>query len=346
MKTGSGPISERRGDTTPGPKEQRGETPGPGSSLDESAGHSIGRSQIPAERGGRTGKAPFRPLGQEITDLPNIVTLLRIGLIPPVLISIDNYDPRLSALSCILFVIAAISDALDGYLARRMGLVTVVGKFLDPLADKLIVLSTLVVLAAAQRAPVWLVVVLMARELAVTGLRAIASQQGLVIAAGRGGKIKTALQLVGIAFLLIHFRYPIIGFDYELDFHVVGTYLLYLSLVMSLASALEYFKFFTEAAARQAAELEQQGITRAKIKERARLRKVKLRELKKARRHRLRAERRARRRARRAPASSIEASSIGGARERESGGAAGPAAGEAMDREPGRDADPGADRDR
>ena len=83
-------------------------------------------------------------------------------------------------------------------------------------------------------------------------LRAIASQQGLVIAAGRGGKIKTALQLVGIAFLLVHFEYPILFFDYQLDFHEVGIYLLYLSLVMSVLSAFEYFKFFAEAAARHA----------------------------------------------------------------------------------------------
>jgi CDP-diacylglycerol--glycerol-3-phosphate 3-phosphatidyltransferase len=241
----------------------------------------------------------LRPLRDEITDLPNIVTLLRIGFIPPVLLCIDNYSPKLSALACVLFALAAASDALDGYLARRMGLVTVVGKFLDPLADKLIVLSTLVVLAAEGRAPAWLVVVLMSRELAVTGLRAIASQEGLVIAAGRGGKIKTALQLSGICFLLIHFSYPVLFFDYRLDFHVVGTYLLYLSLIMSVLSAVEYFSFFAEAAARQAAELEQQGITRGKLKELAKRRREKLRTLKQNRRSMVREERMARRAARR-----------------------------------------------
>ncbi|MEM9492201.1 MAG: CDP-diacylglycerol--glycerol-3-phosphate 3-phosphatidyltransferase [Myxococcota bacterium] len=246
------------------------------------------------------GPGKLRPLRQEITDLPNIVTLVRIGFIPPVLLSIDNYSPERSALSCVLFLIAAISDALDGYLARRLGLVTVVGKFLDPLADKLIVLSTLVVLAAEDRAPAWLVVALMSRELAVTGLRAIASQMGLVIAAGRGGKIKTALQLVGICFLLIYFPYPILGFDYVLDFHQVGTFLLYLSLIMSTLSALEYFKFFADAADRQARELEQLGITRAALKERARRRKAKLRALKRVRRQRARSERRARLRRKRA----------------------------------------------
>lgn len=243
--------------------------------------------------------AGFRSLRQEITDLPNIVTLVRIGFIPPVLLCIAPYSRELSALSCILFLIAAVSDALDGYLARRLGMVTVLGKFLDPLADKLIVLSTLVALAAVGRAPAWLVIVLLTRELAVTGLRAIASQQRLVIAAGRGGKIKTALQLVGIAFLLVHFEYPILFFGYDLDFHEVGIHLLYLSLIMSVLSAFEYFKFFAESAARQAYELEQQGITRAKMKARAKRRRAKLRALAKARKRRRRAAAAVRRSARR-----------------------------------------------
>lgn len=225
----------------------------------------------------------LRPLREEITDVPNLITLLRIGFIPLVLIWIDNYSPGKSALACLFFMLAAASDALDGYLARRLGLVTVVGQFLDPLADKLIVLSTLVALVVEDRVPVWLVVVLMARELAITGLRAIASQQGLVIAADRGGKVKTALQLAGIGFLLIYFPYPLLFFDYVLDFHAVGTYLLYLSLIMSVLSAVNYMRFFVEAAARQAKELEQQGITRAALKEQARLRREKIRALKKRR---------------------------------------------------------------
>lgn len=210
----------------------------------------------------------FRPLRQELTDLPNVITLARIGLIPIILVLIDNDRPGLSAVAAVVFLIAAVTDALDGYLARRMQLVTVVGKFLDPLADKLIVLATLVFLVAAERVPAWLVVLLMSRELAITGLRAIASSRGLVIAAGAGGKTKTALQLVGITFLLVHFRYPILLFDYTLDFHTVGIYVLYLSLAMSLISAAEYFRFFAAAAARQAEELEAQGITREAMRER------------------------------------------------------------------------------
>src|SRR5436190_8771687 len=100
----------------------------------------------------------------------------------------------------------------------------------------------------------------MSRELAVTGLRAIASQEGLVIAAGTSGKIKTVLQLTGIALLLVH--YPLdLGFV-TLDAHLIGTYIVYGSLAMSLISAVEYFRFFAQAAARQAEALAAQGITR------------------------------------------------------------------------------------
>jgi len=243
----------------------------------------------------------LRPLQQEITDLPNLITLARIALIPLVLVWIDNYSPRYSALSCVVFLIAALSDALDGYLARRLGMVTVVGKFLDPLADKLIVLSTLVMLVAKNRAPAWLVIVLMSRELAVTGLRAIASQEGFVIAAGRAGKTKTALQLVGISFILIYFPYDLLLFDYTLDFHAVGMWLLYVSLVMSVASAVEYFRFFAQAAQKQAEELAARGITRAGQKDLLRRRRNKLKAMRRsARQERLEA-RRAKRSRRRPP---------------------------------------------
>ena len=245
-----------------------------------------------ADRPEQAVRPKLRPLREEITDLPNLITLVRIAFIPAILATIDNYSPRLSALSAVLFAVAAASDALDGYLARRMGLVTVVGKFLDPLADKLIVLSTLVMLVAKGRAPAWLVIALMARELAVTGLRAIASQEGFVIAAGASGKAKAALQMVGIGFLLTHFRYPILLFDYTLDFHKVGTILLYVSLVMSVLSAVEYFGFFVQAAQKQASELAAQGITRERLRELARERRERLRRLKRRRR----VERRERRR--------------------------------------------------
>lgn len=229
-------------------------------------------------------KPQLRPLRQEITDLPNVITLIRIGMIPLILLFIDNYSPKLSAISAMIFTVAAATDALDGYLARRMGLVTVVGKFLDPLADKLIVLSVLVFLVAKGRAPAWLVVALMSRELAITGLRAIASQQGLVIAAGAGGKAKTALQLTGIALLLIHFPYKLLFIDIELNSHLIGTYILYGSLVISVLSAAQYFTFFAQAASAQAQRMEEKGITRDRLKEAAVARRAKIRQIKVARR--------------------------------------------------------------
>lgn len=251
------------------------------------------------EKAARLPKA--RGLREDAFNLPNLLTMLRIAMIPVVMLMLQEGTPAMNFWAGWVYTAATITDALDGYLARKQGLVSVVGKFLDPLADKLIVLSTLVVLVAKGRAPAWLVVILLSRELAVTGLRSIASQAGLVIAAGRGGKMKTALQLVGISFLLLHFPYDILFFDYELDFHQVGIYLLYVSLVLSITSAVEYFRFFTEAAAKQASELAAQGITREALRDRARRRRAKLRALEKQRKKRLREERRAQRLGRRGP---------------------------------------------
>jgi CDP-diacylglycerol--glycerol-3-phosphate 3-phosphatidyltransferase len=120
------------------------------------------------------------------------------------------------------------------------------------LADKLFVLGTLVFLAARDRVPEWLVVVLMSRELAITGLRSIAVTYGLVIAAGKTGKAKTALQLTGIVFLLIHFPYRVVLLDVVLDFHLVGTWMIYASLFLSVWSAGEYIRFFVGAAEEKA----------------------------------------------------------------------------------------------
>ena len=135
----------------------------------------------------------------------------RVLLVPFVLVLIDNYNPLRTFAASILYIAVAGGDWLDGYLARSRNEVSVLGKFLDPLADKLIVTAVLVTLVALGRVPSWLVVVIIARDLTITGLRSIASAQGLVIAASDGGKIKTALQLVAIMMLLVHFSYPLLG---------------------------------------------------------------------------------------------------------------------------------------
>ena len=203
-------------------------------------------------------RGKLRPLRDEITDLPNVITLARIATLPFVLYFVDNYSRIASFASAMIFALGGVSDSLDGYLARKRGQVSVLGQFLDPLADKLFVLGTLVYLVAHGRVAEWLVVLLMSRELAITGLRAIASSYGLVIAAGAGGKAKTALQTVGISFLLIHFRYRVLLFDATIDFHDVGTYLVYASLALSLWSAGEYFRFFVQAAEEQEKQRDEQ----------------------------------------------------------------------------------------
>ena len=186
-------------------------------------------------------------LRREFTNLPNLVTMGRVALVPFVLLFIDNFSPLRSFIASLLYLGAAAGDALDGYLARSRGQVSMLGKFLDPLADKLIVTAVLVFMVELGRVPAWVVVVLLARDFAINGLRSVASAQGLVIAASDGGKIKTALQLVAIGMLLIHFRYPILGLGISVDYHQVGLNILYLSAAVSIFSAVEYIQAFVRA---------------------------------------------------------------------------------------------------
>jgi CDP-diacylglycerol--glycerol-3-phosphate 3-phosphatidyltransferase len=216
-----------------------------------------------------------KKLREEFFNLPNMLTMFRIAIIPLVLVFI-YYDSRVNAfIAACLFATASATDFLDGWLARRKGLITVLGKFLDPLADKLIVTSTLVMLIPLGRIPAWVVVLLLARELAITSLRSIAVNEGLVIAASQGGKWKTAFQLTGILGLLIHYPYPIavitpalhdlvagtwfhellaeVGIPLRpwVDFHVVGLWLIYLSLFFSIFSASQYLYRFVRAVGRR-----------------------------------------------------------------------------------------------
>src|SRR5436190_2616209 len=190
-------------------------------------------------------------LRREVTNLPNLVTMGRVVVIPFVLYFMDNYNPLRSFIASLLYLVAAAGDFLDGYLARSRGQVSMLGKFLDPLADKLIVNAVLVYMVALGRVPAWVVVVLIGRDLAVNGLRSIASAQGLVIAASDGGKIKTALQLVAIMMLLIHFRYPALGTSIQVDYQRAGRVVLYLSTAVSLFSGVQYMRHFLAAALQQ-----------------------------------------------------------------------------------------------
>jgi CDP-diacylglycerol--glycerol-3-phosphate 3-phosphatidyltransferase len=183
-------------------------------------------------------------LRSQFTNAPNLVTMGRVLLVPGVLYYIDNFSPMRSFIALLLYLVAAGGDFVDGYLARTRGQVSMLGKFLDPLADKLIVTAILVFMVMLGRIHAWLVVVLIARDLTINGLRSIAAAEGMVIAASDGGKIKTALQLVAIGMLLIHFRYPVLGLGISVDYHAVGLIILYLSAAVSIFSAIEYIRAF------------------------------------------------------------------------------------------------------
>ena len=189
-------------------------------------------------------------LAEDALNLPNLLTMGRIVMIPLFLWLLDSETPRACFWAALVFALAAVTDILDGYLARKLGIVSVLGKFLDPLADKLIVMASLVWMVPMGRIPAWAVVVLIGREISVTGLRSIAASEGVVISAGQEGKTKTALQMIGIVALVLgypyHLAYP--GFDLGVvDLVHVGRVLIYLSLVFSIASAAQYVRLFAAA---------------------------------------------------------------------------------------------------
>jgi CDP-diacylglycerol--glycerol-3-phosphate 3-phosphatidyltransferase len=194
-----------------------------------------------------------RDLWQDAKNLPNLLTFLRILMIPAVLVFLERGSPRACFWAAVIYSAAAITDVLDGWLARRQGLVSILGKFLDPLADKLIVAAVLVWLVSMGRIPAWAVVILLSREITITALRSIASSEGLVIAAGDGGKLKTALQMVGIICLIVGYPYDFwlfVSFG-RVDFVHVGRLLVYLSIVFSITSAASYLQLFAQAIERK-----------------------------------------------------------------------------------------------
>ena len=173
----------------------------------------------------------------DVLDLPNLLTLSRIAAAPVLVWLLADPTPLRSGLACALFFVACLSDWLDGELARRRGTVSNVGKFLDPLADKVLVLSVLIMLCAtpgAPRAPAWIVALLTAREVGVTTLRAIASDEGLVIGAEALGKAKMIFEIVALVPLLAHYR---LG---PLDFHAAGLVFLWYATALALWSGTTY----------------------------------------------------------------------------------------------------------
>ncbi|MGE4555280.1 MAG: CDP-diacylglycerol--glycerol-3-phosphate 3-phosphatidyltransferase [Desulfovibrionaceae bacterium] len=172
-------------------------------------------------------------------NLANNLTLFRIAVTPLLVILLSFPNRATCYLATVLFILASITDLVDGMVARRRNEVTSLGKFLDPLADKLLVCSALIMLAAIGRVEGWVAVVIVCREILVTGLRAIAVDNGVVIAADRFGKIKTLLQVLALIPLLAH--YPLWGLDLRTPGHI----LLYLAVFMAVFSGVNYlYKFY------------------------------------------------------------------------------------------------------
>jgi len=178
----------------------------------------------------------WKQVGQESINVPNLLTLTRILLIPVFVVLFATPDPDRSITAAIVFVIAAVTDLLDGYLARRSGKVTKLGKLLDPIADKLLVLSALILLVNVDRVSALVAILIIAREVAVTGVRAIAAGEGMIIVAETTGKYKMALQVIAIVLLILEgTALSALG-----NLHLAGIVTLYLSLVLGYVSGAQY----------------------------------------------------------------------------------------------------------
>lgn len=143
-------------------------------------------------------------------NLPNRLTLLRVILIPVFvffLMSKDGNDWQYTIIAFIVFIIASLTDTLDGYLARKYQLITNFGKFMDPLADKLLVCSALICFIELNRLPAWIVLIIIAREFAISGFRLVASDVGIVIAASKWGKAKTVTQMITVMLLILNITF-------------------------------------------------------------------------------------------------------------------------------------------
>lgn len=178
----------------------------------------------------------WKEIGQDSLNLPNFLTLVRILLIPVFVVIFLAPTPDRSLLAAVVFTVAAVTDLLDGYIARRTGQVTKLGKLLDPIADKLLVLSALILLVNIDRVSAVVALLIIARELAVTGIRAIAAGERLIIAAEVTGKYKMALQVVAIVLLILEGT----GLAELGNLHLAGTGTLYLSLVLGYISGGQY----------------------------------------------------------------------------------------------------------
>ena len=164
-------------------------------------------------------------------NIPNLLTLGRIVLIPVFILILCIWNSVAGhAVAAVVFALASITDYLDGYLARKWKVVTNFGKFADPLADKMLVMTAFIMLVELGMVPAWIAAIIICRELALTGLRLLLVENGgTVLAAAMPGKIKTFTQMFSIIFLLLHFS-------------MIGTLLLYVALIFTIYSGYDYFK--------------------------------------------------------------------------------------------------------
>jgi CDP-diacylglycerol--glycerol-3-phosphate 3-phosphatidyltransferase len=183
-------------------------------------------------------KLPISGDKKHVLNLPNTITMVRIGVIPILFVLLVNPGRVVSMIIAVLFILAAVTDLLDGYVARKYGIVTKLGKYLDPLADKLIVNTAMILMIPIGRIPAWIVAIIIMRDLAVDGLRSIASADDVVIHASTLGKQKTLCQVIAVSALLIH--YPLFG----ADAHAVGIVTLCIALVLTIWSGVDYFVKF------------------------------------------------------------------------------------------------------
>ena len=197
----------------------------------------------------RRTRARKRLTKEQLLGVANFITYGRIVLVPVIvlfLVWIDDSNPRhlamnhmMSWIAAVIFTAAALSDMVDGYYARKYQVVSAFGKFLDPLADKLLTLPTLVMLVSLHRVSAWVVALLLAREVTITALRGIAATEGLEIAASDWGKKKTVILSIVIGALLIHYPF------WQVNPHRIGTVLLWIAVPMSVGSGVHYtYSFF------------------------------------------------------------------------------------------------------
>lgn len=176
-------------------------------------------------------------------NLPMYLTLSRMVIAIPIVVYMNSSDLWTRTLMAVVFILASVTDYYDGYFARKWNVMSNWGKFMDPIADKILVTAILVSFIQAGKIETWMVIILVSRDLVIGGLRSIAAADGLVIAAGQGGKWKTALQMIAIPAVMIGD-----GGEYiNIPFMTIGNLMLWVSTVLSLTSAAQYFWLYEKA---------------------------------------------------------------------------------------------------